>query len=181
MALYEGMFLLDNDTVRAGWAGAKAAVTDLIAKHGGQVVTARRWDERPLTYPIRGRHRATYLLVHFEMLGDAIPQFHRDLEIKDDVLRYLQLRVAAVPELERQLAEAEGADDFVVPEPPKDTPPPIAPELFSEREERRERRPRDQERSNDGDEDSGDGEDQDEDSEEEAPALATGGKGKKED
>jgi hypothetical protein len=121
------------------------------------------------------------LLVHFEMLGDAIPQFHRDLEIKDDVLRYLQLRVAAVPELERQLAEAEGADDFVVPEPPKDTPPPIAPELFSEREERRERRPRDQERSNDGDEDSGDGEDQDEDSEEEAPALATGGKGKKED
>ena len=53
MSLYEGMFLIDNDTVRAGWASAKAVVTDLIAKHGGSVSSARRWDERRLAYPIR--------------------------------------------------------------------------------------------------------------------------------
>ena len=87
MALYEGMFLIDNDVVRADWAKAKALVTDTIAKHGGSVQTARRWAERQLAYPIKGKGRATYLLSFFEMSGDAIPPFHRELEIKDEVLR----------------------------------------------------------------------------------------------
>jgi len=159
MALYEGMFLLDNDTVRAGWPGAKAVVTDLITKHGGNAVTARRWDERQLAYPIKGKGRATYLLVHFEMPGDSIPPFHRDLEIKDAVLRYLQLRAESVPEEEHALAAAEVEADFSVPEPPDDAPLPIAPELFAEREERRERRER-REESDDkkGDDDKADDE-----------------------
>ena len=44
--LYEGMFLLDNQAVRDDWNAAKAVVTSLLAKHGGRVQTARRWDER---------------------------------------------------------------------------------------------------------------------------------------
>ena len=138
MALYEGMFLISNDAVRADWASAKSIVTDLIAKHGGSVQTARRWDERQLAYPIQGRYRATYLLSFFEMHGDSIPAFHRELEIKEDVLRYLQLRAEVVPEGEAELTEAEGASDFSVPEPPKEEAPPIAPELLARpREERR--------------------------------------------
>ena len=124
MNTYEGMFLLDNEVVRADWQKAKSVVTDVLQKHGAEVVTARRWDERPLAYPIKGRHRATFLLAYFEMDGDGVPPFHRDLEIREDVLRYLQVSVAKVPAEEQQLSEAEGADDFVVPEPPKDAPPP---------------------------------------------------------
>lgn len=142
MALYEGMFLIDNDTVRAGWTGAKAVVTNAIVKHGGTVVTARRWNERQLAYSIRGRYRATFLLVYFEMPGDNTPAFHRELELKDEIMRYLQVRAAGVPEQEFPLSEAEAGADFTVPEPPADTPPPVAPELFAVREERRERRPR---------------------------------------
>ena len=159
MALFEGMFLIDNDTVRAGWPAAKAVVGDLIAKHGGSVVTARRWEERPLAYPIRGRHRATFLLAFFEMPGDSIPSFHRDLEIKEDVLRYLQLRVEAVPEGEAELAAAEDGDEFTVPEPPKDEAPPIAPELFMTRDERPSRS-----RSYGDDDDDDDSDDSDDDS-----------------
>ena len=142
MALYEGMFLIHNDTVRAGWTGAKAVVTNAIAKHGGTVTTARRWDERQLAYSIRCRYRATFLLAYFEMPGDNIPGFHRELELKEEVMRYLQVRAEAVPEKEVALSQAEASADFTVPEPPADTPPPVAPELFAVREERRERRPR---------------------------------------
>ena len=48
MTLYEGMFLLDNDVVRAGWDSAKGAVTETLEKHGGTIRTARRWGERKL-------------------------------------------------------------------------------------------------------------------------------------
>jgi ribosomal protein S6 len=118
--LYEGMFLIDNDAVRAGWDQAKAVVTDLLAKHGGTVRTARRWDERRLRYTIKRRNRATYLLAYYELPADSIATFLRDLELNESVLRYLQLRVPALPEGELELSQAESADDYVVPEPPAD-------------------------------------------------------------
>src|SRR5262245_20374437 len=55
--IYEIMYLLDNNAVRAGWNEAKAAATGLITKHGGKVLSARRWDERKLAYSIKQRRR----------------------------------------------------------------------------------------------------------------------------
>ena len=125
---YEGMFLLDNEVVRKGWDEAKGLVTATLEKHGAQVQTARRWDERLLTYPIRGRRRATYLLTYFNAQGPEIENVRHDLDISEGVLRYLFLSVEEIPEAERGLSEAEGASDFVVPEPPtEDEPEPEAP------------------------------------------------------
>lgn len=118
--LYEGMYLVDNDVVREDWNKAKALVTGAVEKHGGKVITARRWDERRLAYPISGKRRATYLLSYFEIDKDALTLMTRDFELSEYVLRYLQLAVDAVPEAEFELAQAEGAADFTVPEPPVD-------------------------------------------------------------
>ena len=126
--IYEGMFLLDNDLVREGWDSAKGAVTATLEKHGGEVLTARRWDERRLAYPISGRRRATYLLVHYTLPAEAIPAMRRDLDLSERVLRYLFLAVDAVPEEERELAAAEGAADFSVPPPPPDDQPDVVEE-----------------------------------------------------
>ncbi|MDP6539876.1 MAG: 30S ribosomal protein S6 [Planctomycetota bacterium] len=118
--LYEGMYLVDNDVVREDWNKAKALVTGAVEKHGGKVVTARRWDERRLTYKIAGRRRATYLLAYFEIDEGALPAMTRDLELNEHVLRYLQLAVEKVPETEFELSEAETSAEFSVPEPPGD-------------------------------------------------------------
>jgi ribosomal protein S6 len=118
--IYEAMFLIDNDTVRASWQQAKASVAGLIEKHGGKVRTSRRWAERRLSYPIRRRNRATYLLSYLELPQEHIPGLHRDLEINDMVLRHLFMRAEEVPAEEVELSEAESANDFVVPEPPAD-------------------------------------------------------------
>lgn len=114
------MFLLDNDVVRAGWNETKAAVQGALEKHGAKLRTLRRWDERTLAYPVEGKRRGTYLLSYFELPGDAMTPLTRDLEIREDVLRYLMLRVEEVPEGENEAASAEQADDFVAPEPPAD-------------------------------------------------------------
>lgn len=119
-ALYEGMFLLDNRAVRTDWAQAKSAVTHALEKHGAKVLTARRWDERKLAYPIRRQRRATYLLAYFEHEGDGLPGLRRDLEIDERVLRYLLLAVEAVPEGEEEKSRAELESGFTPPPPPAD-------------------------------------------------------------
>lgn len=117
---YEGMFLVDNDLVRADWAGTKSMVTGLLEKHGATIRSARRWDERALAYPIKGRRRGTYILVYSDMPGGNIEALKRELEITDGVLRYLILRAEEVPAEETELAQAETSADFELPAVPDD-------------------------------------------------------------
>lgn len=119
-SVYEGMFLLDNAVVREDWKKAKALVTDALAKHNGSVKTARRWDERRLAYPIKGRNRGTYLMVYFEIGGADMTALRRELDLSERVLRYLMLKVDEIPAAEHELTNAENQSDFVVPTPPPD-------------------------------------------------------------
>ncbi len=121
--IYEGMFLLDNEVVREDWDKAKGLVTSTLEKHGGKVLSARRWDERKLAYTIGRRRRATYLLTYYEIPSDTIPAMRRDFDLSENVARYLMLGVDAVPEGEVDLSAAEQAPDFTVPEPPPDEVP----------------------------------------------------------
>ena len=121
--IYEMMYLLDNNAVRAGWKEAKAAATALIEKHGGKVLAARRWEERKLAYPIRQRRRGTYLLTHGELEADGVATLRRELDLTESVLRYLILAVETVPPQELELTQAESASDFVVPMPPPEDVP----------------------------------------------------------
>jgi small subunit ribosomal protein S6 len=114
------MFLLDNQVVRQDWSKAKSIVTDLLEKHGATVKSARRWDERRLAYPIKRRNRATFLLTYSEIPSTGIASLRRDLELNEDILRYLFLTTEDVPQEELDLTTAEGSDDFVVPLPPED-------------------------------------------------------------
>ena len=115
--LYEGMFLLDNQTVREDFKAAKRAVTDTLKKHSAEVVSARRWDERRLSYPIQHRRRATFFLAYFNAPREAGPLLRRDFELDERILRYLIVRTEGVPEGELDLAAAEDAADFVAPTP----------------------------------------------------------------
>jgi ribosomal protein S6 len=115
---YEMMILLDNEVVRAGWKEAKASVAALIEKHGGKMLTARRWEERKLAYVIRQRRRGTYLLAYVEIEASGVAALRRELDLTEIVLRYLILSAEEIPAEERTLSQAESAADFVVPPPP---------------------------------------------------------------
>lgn len=123
---YEIMYLLDNNAVRAGWNEAKAAATGLVVKHGGKVLSARRWDERKLAYPIKRRRRGTYLLAYCELGPDGIATLRRELDLTENVLRYLILSAEAVPAQELELSQVESQAGFVVPPPPPEDVPDVA-------------------------------------------------------
>jgi len=119
--IYEGMYLLDNAVVREDWTKAKSIVTGTLEKYGAKVLTARRWGERRLAYPIKRRNRATFLLTYFELPPESFPAMRRDFELNESVLRSLELLVEAIPEGEQDLHTAELAADFTIPPPPDDS------------------------------------------------------------
>jgi len=91
------MVLLDNREVKKGWQPLKDSVCGLFQKHGAQIVSARRWDERRLAYPIKHQLRGTYLLVYFDADTQSLGNIRRDLEYNEAVLRYLTTTCDAVP------------------------------------------------------------------------------------
>ena len=117
------MFVLDNTVVRQGWKAAKAIVTDILDKHEAKTITARRWDERRLAYPIKNRGRGTYMISYFELEKGGCTALSRSLELNEAVLRYLITRVDTVPVTEAELASCEDSADFVVPAPPVEDAP----------------------------------------------------------
>lgn len=118
--IFEGMYLLDNAAVREDWNAAKSIVVGTLEKHGGKVLTARRWDERRLAYPIKQKNRATFLLTYYEIPAENIPDMRRDFELNESVLRSLEVVVDALPEGETEFHTEEQGAEFSVPTPPDD-------------------------------------------------------------
>ncbi|MEM7201129.1 MAG: 30S ribosomal protein S6 [Planctomycetota bacterium] len=91
------MLLLDNREVRKGWDPLKEAVGAIFAKHGAEVVSARRWEERRLAYLINGQSRGTYLVLYYHGDPDQNPAIRRDLDFYEAVLRQMTVAVDEVP------------------------------------------------------------------------------------
>ncbi len=92
------MCLLDNREVRKGWEPLKAAVAGMFTKHGAEVLSSKRWDERRLTYSIDGQLRGTFLLTYFKANTQMISGIRRDLQFSETVMRSLVLACEEVPQ-----------------------------------------------------------------------------------
>ena len=95
---YETMVVLDNREVKRGWQTLKDNVTEHFTKHGAEVLSAKRWAEQRLAYPMKGQQRATYLLVYYKSETDQIDAIRRDLEYDEAVLRNLTKATESIPE-----------------------------------------------------------------------------------
>ena len=117
------MCLLDNREVRKGWQPLKDSVLAMFTKHGGKVLSGRRWDERRLAYSIRGQQRGTYLLVYFSANTQVLTAIRRDLQFNESLLRFLLVECEDVPQT---AYEPEAAFDINT-IPSDDAPPPPPP------------------------------------------------------
>ena len=94
--LYEGMILTDTNKAREDSAAVEGELRGIIERFGGRVVNLEKWEERKLTYEIRGtegkHRRATFYLTHFEVDADQIARIERGLALSPIVLRALILR-----------------------------------------------------------------------------------------
>ena len=108
MNTYEGLFLLDGVEAKRDWEGTVGQVREILTKHGAEMGTYYRWDERKLAYEVNRHKRGTYLLAYFTAPVEAIVPIRRDCGINEVILRQLILRyegeVPATP-TDEQLSE----------------------------------------------------------------------------
>ena len=86
-----------------------------IEDNGGEILDVDEWGTRRLAYPINKKRNGYYVNLYFKSSGEMIAKLERAMEISDEVLRYLTLRMDAkmIRHYERQKskkAEAAAAE-----------------------------------------------------------------------
>jgi small subunit ribosomal protein S6 len=93
MRRYELMLVLRPDTADDRVQQILDRTTRGIAAADGQIVKVSPWGRRRLAYPISGYREGSYFIVVFEALGEAIEEIERGLNITEEVMRHLVVRL----------------------------------------------------------------------------------------
>jgi small subunit ribosomal protein S6 len=103
------MFIFDP-AVTADWDSVRTELNRLLERAGARVIALNKWDERRLTYEIRGRKRGIYALTYFETDETKIPDLERDARLSEAILRSLVLTANHLTDDEIQEIAARPAD-----------------------------------------------------------------------
>ena len=98
MKKYEAMFLLDSGFAAAHWKESVQEITDMVQRHGGQIVRLVKWDDRKLAYQMGPHKRGTYVLCYYSAPRDANVKIERDVQLSDNLLRVLIVRLDRMTE-----------------------------------------------------------------------------------
>jgi len=95
MALYEHVFLARQDIAPQQVDQLVEQYKGIIEANGGKVGRIENWGLRPLTYRIRKNRKAYYALMNIDAPASAVAEMERQMQINEDVLRFLTIRVEA--------------------------------------------------------------------------------------
>ena len=91
MKTYEGLFLVDAIEAKRDWDASVAGVKGILTKHGAEILTNYKWDERKLAYNIGPHKRGAYYLVYFKLDPKNVALMRREFDLSDGVVRQLIL------------------------------------------------------------------------------------------
>ncbi len=86
------MFLVDTAQATSDWDGTVKAIETVLERADADVLSVRKWDERRLAYPVKGKERGTYFLCYFKAPTDNIVGLERDVQLSEVLLRVMVLR-----------------------------------------------------------------------------------------
>ena len=89
---YEGLFLFDSAHAAKEPEETASYLKELLDKHGGEIRSFERWDDRRLAYEIDGIRRGTYYLVVMQMDPQSVAGLRRDCNLSERVVRFLMIQ-----------------------------------------------------------------------------------------
>jgi len=121
LANYELTYIL-RPLEEANLTAANDRITTALRNAGGEIVARHDWGRRRLAYPIRKINDGYYTTLYITLPGTAVRGIERSLQLSDDVLRYIVVRVethrlptapapAAAPAIEAPSAPAENVPE----------------------------------------------------------------------
>jgi small subunit ribosomal protein S6 len=90
---YELVVVLSPDVGDDGFPSTVERIKTFIEGSGGQIKTVDAWGKRRLAYPIRRHLDGYYAVTHFSADPQAIRPLEANLDLSEDVLRHLVVKV----------------------------------------------------------------------------------------
>ena len=82
-------------------------VLDLVKAGKGKVIDTDVWGKRYLAYKIQGHNEGYYLLYQLELDSTSISEMKRKLELKQEILRFMIVKIEKPEELGHKLKKKE--------------------------------------------------------------------------
>lgn len=89
MAKYEMLYLLNNDLTDDAKAALVEKYENVVKSMNGTVVSTDKWGTKKLSYPIKFKNEAYYVLTTFEADGAVVNEINRLAGIDADVYRMM--------------------------------------------------------------------------------------------
>jgi ribosomal protein S6 len=96
---YEGMFLVESGVASKDWDATEKQLKELVERSGGTILSAGKWDERKLSFEVRGAKRGTYWLCYFKAGTDVPGKIRRTAALSETVLRSMVLALDEAEEI----------------------------------------------------------------------------------
>lgn len=90
---YELVVVVSPENGDDGFPVTVERITNAIEDRGGNITNVDQWGRRRLAYPIRRYLDGYYVIFHFEGEPGAIRPLESSLDLADDVLRHLVVRL----------------------------------------------------------------------------------------
>ena len=98
MSLYENVFIARQDISSAQVDGLVENFEKIISDLGGSVSKKELWGLRTMAYKIKKNRKGHYVLMNIDAPSEAIQELERQLNLNEDVLRYLTTKVDELEE-----------------------------------------------------------------------------------
>ena len=93
MREYELTFIVRSDVEELDLNAVIDRVKGLIADNGGEITKLDLWGTRRLAYPIKHMRAGQYVFMLTKLPSKAIAEMDRSLQLMEEVIRYLFVRV----------------------------------------------------------------------------------------
>lgn len=111
MSLYEHVFIVRQDVSQQAAEGLAETFKNIITENGGKVEKTEYWGIRTMAYKIRKNRKGHYILMNIDAPHAAVAEMERQMNLNEDVLRLMTLRVDELEEGPSAVLASRGRDD----------------------------------------------------------------------
>jgi small subunit ribosomal protein S6 len=111
MRFYECTVILCPELSKQQIDGVQNELTEIVKSFGGNTSRQEYWGLRSLAYPIEKFTRAHYIFFNVTTTTEAIIELERKMRIREDVLRYLSIRVETLDEEPSVMMQSKAKDE----------------------------------------------------------------------
>ena len=98
MAFYENVFVVRQDTPTQRVEELAGNFSEVINSSGGKVTKTEFWGLKSLAYKIKKNRKGHFVLLNIDAPGDALKEMERAMQLSEDVIRHLSVRVEELEE-----------------------------------------------------------------------------------